>query len=221
MNKTIIRRILHIFFPTKCPICGGIIGYSDDFCESCRDKLTPFTDSFSIESAASFTAAYVYDDISSKAIILLKNGTCGNSAYALGKALAEKLIADKSFKRADIIIPVPLHKSSRRRRGYNQTEIIAAELSEKLGIPVAGKSVIKHKQTHEQKLLSQSERRTNLDGAFSIKNPEMIKSKRILLIDDVCTTGSTLTELTKLLKENGASEIHCAVCCKTPLSQNN
>lgn len=215
------RRILHLLYPTKCPVCGEIIGYMEDFCDKCKENLTPYTENFIIDGAESFTAAYTYDDKISPAIMLLKDGICGNAAFALGKALAEALERKGITDKSDLILPVPLHRTSRRRRGFNQSELIAHEICLRFETPLCSNILIKHKRTAEQKNLSRNERLVNLSGAFSVTRPELIRGKCILLVDDVCTTGSTLSEIARLLKENGAAEVHCAACCKTPPPKEN
>ncbi len=217
----IFRYILHLIYPTKCPICGEIIGYKDDFCETCRNKINHYSGSFSPTNTSGFTAAFVYDDIISPAVILLKDGTCGNAAYALGKALAEAVTESGFSENADLIIPVPLHKKDKRERGYNQSELIAKEAAKLLKITVCTKAVVKHRKTQAQKTLTKSERKANLNGAFSITNPELISGKSLLIIDDVCTTGSTLAELAELLLKNGAARVYCASCCKTPIDDKS
>lgn len=220
ISKNAKRRLLHLLFPTKCPICGRIIDYNDDFCKECRALLTVYDGCFDADYADSFTAAFVYDKKISPAIMLLKDGICGNAAFALGKALADAISKNLPHCMFDIIIPVPLHSSAHRRRGFNQSELIAKELSENLGVPLCSSATVKHRKTKEQKSLSRRERQINLLGAFKITKPELINGKRVLIVDDVCTTGSTLSEFAKLLKKNGAAEVHCAVCCKTPILKN-
>lgn len=212
MNKKIFRRILHLLYPNRCPVCGEIIGESDDFCDKCPQSFTKYGDDFSLVNADGFYSAFEYNDAISPAVMLLKDGICGNAAYALGNALAERL----SECSADIIISVPMYRSDKLKRGYNQAELIAARISEILGVPVCRNAVVKIRRTSAQKNLSRSERMTNLNGAFKIAKPEKIRNKRILLIDDVCTTGATLNEISKLLKENNAACVYCASCCKTP-----
>lgn len=221
MKKFIKRYILHLLYPTRCPVCGEYIGCMDDFCEKCRQKLVIYDGSFRPDGSVGFTAAFIYDDNVSPAVILLKNGICGNAAYALGKALADRLKTDRPADFCDLIIPAPLHKRDKRRRGYNQSELIAKEISKRLDVPYCTDAIVKLKETKSQKTLSGRERKINLNGAFSAAYPELIAGKRILLIDDVCTTGATLAELTKLLKENGAETVFCASCCKTPPPSEN
>jgi len=216
MDKTLKRRILHFFFPNRCPVCGLFIGAMDKFCGECSDKIQPYTDSFTIKGASSTAAAFVYDRNISPAVMLLKNGVCGNAAYALGSRLADKLRDFGIAEKADIIVPVPLHNSDKRKRGYNQSVLIAKEISEALGIPVGDGLIIKTRRTHQQKRLNRHLRLINLKGAFSVPDPSRVKDKSIILVDDVCTTGTTLEKTTALLLECGAKAVYCAACCKTP-----
>lgn len=220
-NSKKARAILHVLFPTKCPICGALIDYMDSFCSECPDKLTRFTGDFHIEGTERFYASFEYDDKISPAIMLLKDGINGSADYALGNALADTIFNAGAEKLIDIIIPVPMHKKDMRSRGFNQAELIANQLSERLNIPYNFKCVRKIRQTRQQKLLSKDERSHNLSGAFSIISPELIKDKNVLLVDDVCTTGATLAEITALLKSSGANKVYCACCCKTPLQKND
>lgn len=209
------RKLLHLFFPTRCPICGELIGAMERFCVECTAKLGTYSGSFAIEGADSFTAAFDYDENVKPAVFLLKNGTDGNAAYALGGALADRLKTDGIASKVDVIIPAPMHKKDIRKRGFNQSVLIAHEVGRSLGLPVDTKSVVKSRHTHSQKELSRVSRTVNLKSAFTA-SPE-VKGKNVLLIDDICTTGSTLREITAALKQAGASSVHCACCCKTPL----
>lgn len=208
------RSILHLFFPTRCPVCGEFIGAMDRFCTSCSDKLKEFDENFTIDGADSFTAVYEYDDTAKKVVFLLKDGTCGNAAYALGGALAEKLKALKMSEKADIIVPTPMYRKDIFKRSYNQSLLIAREISRQLNIPVEKNAVFKIRRTQAQKDLDSLKRSLNLKGAFSADSSKL-KGKRVLIVDDICTTGSTLRELTAVILKSGAVSVHCACCCKT------
>ncbi len=216
MNYLLKKRLISLIFPTRCPVCNEVIFPNEDFCEKCRAELTEYNDSFKIRGAKSFTAAFEYNEKISPAVILLKRGVKGNAPYALGTALASELENNGISQKIDIIIPVPLYKSDKRERGFNQAELIAKEVGRITKINVSPDIVEKTRKTNQQKTLTKRERTVNLKDAFEIKSPDKIKGKRILLVDDVCTTGSTLTEITILLRKSGAAEVHCAVCCKTP-----
>ena len=213
MRYLLKRKLLHLFFPTRCPVCGELIGAMERFCGSCEKKLTRYTGSFSIDGADSFTAVYEYDDNIKPAVFLLKDGTCGNAAYALGGELADKLNADGITKATDVIVPAPMHRKDVLRRGFNQSDLIARELERILGIPADTRSVVKIRHTHTQKGLGKGGRAVNLRHAFSAS--EKLKGKRVLLVDDICTTGSTLREITAAIKNAGAASVRCACCCKT------
>lgn len=211
MKYSFKRKILHLFFPTRCPICGDIIGAVERFCKDCEDRLTKYDGSFTIDGADSFTAAFEYDDTVKPAVFLLKDGVCGNAAYALGGALADRLSAVGLT--CDVIVPAPMHRHDVHKRGFNQSALIAREVGRILNIPVDIKAVAKTKRTHTQKGLNKIGRVLNLSGAFCAS--ERVNGKRILLIDDICTTGSTLREISTALKKAGAASIDCACCCKT------
>ncbi len=139
------------------------------------------------------------------------------------KELAEPLVSliiahinsiDKQDFNEFVLIPIPLHKKRLRRRGFNQAEEIAKELSRKLNIPVFNNILIKIKKTPPQVELNKKEREENILGSFIYQSSELIKNRKILLVDDVFTTGSTMEECAKVLKKDGAKEIWGAVIAR-------
>jgi ComF family protein len=105
------------------------------------------------------------------------------------------------------IIPIPLEKRKLKYRGFNQAEEIAKELSHFLELPLLSDYLLKVKETTPQVELSRDERKENIKGAFSVKNSQEIKNKKILLVDDIYTTGSTIEEAARVLETAGAKEI--------------
>jgi len=107
------------------------------------------------------------------------------------------------------IVSVPLHKARMKERGFNQSEEIARSLSEKLGIPLIEKALVKTKKTLSQMDLNREQRLQNVSGVFAInpKNRNAIEGKKIILVDDVYTTGATMQECAKILKQNLATEV--------------
>lgn len=132
----------------------------------------------------------------------------------LGKLLYEGLIQQESFtkfieNRSVLIISVPLYKDRERKRGYNQSELLAQELSKKIGLVYVPKLLIRSRKTKPQFELKKEERVKNILGAFEI-NPKLrtqIKDRRIIIVDDITTTGSTLKECGKILKMSGAKKV--------------
>jgi len=106
-----------------------------------------------------------------------------------------------------VLIPVPSYKKKQKYRGFNPAEEITKHLAEYLKIPILNDALIKTKQTLAQTELKKEQRIENIKGVFGVKNPEKIKNKKIILIDDVLTTGSTLEECAKILKTAGAKEV--------------
>ncbi len=113
----------------------------------------------------------------------------------------------KLFFRESVLIPVPLDKKKIRIRGYNQSEELAKEISRWGGVPLLNNILIKTKTTAAQMELAKKDREENLKNAFSCQNSDQIKKKKIFLIDDVYTTGTTLEECAKILKKYGAKEV--------------
>ena len=109
----------------------------------------------------------------------------------------------------DALIPIPIHKRKLEKRGYNQAELLALEIGKQLGIRVENNWLIRTKNTVPQKLLNGQERRNNLKKAFIIGRNDVKLYDRIILVDDIYTTGTTLDEIAALLKENGVSKVYC------------
>lgn len=116
-----------------------------------------------------------------------------------------------------VFIPMPLHKTKKRKRGFNQSEIIAKELSLALNIPLQTNSLIKIKKTESQTKLTKEERQQNIKNVFAIKNPQLIEGKVIFLVDDVFTTGSTMEEAARTLKSANATHVWGITPTREPL----
>ena len=146
------------------------------------------------------------------AIHLLKYSGAERIAENLGIFIAGKIASDEKVSMSDVIIPVPLHPARKRERGYNQSELIADSVGGALGNRVDCRLLERTRQTQTQTLFDAEGRKKNIAGAFSMKEPsgEAVKGKRILLIDDVITTGATIKECARVLKENGAAEVYAA-----------
>lgn len=115
-------------------------------------------------------------------------------------------ISDK-MKKYDIIMPVPISKTRKKQRGYNQSDLLASELSRMLKVEYSIANLVKIKENKVQSLLNKEERIKNVENVYYINNTEKVKNKKILLIDDIYTTGSTVNECSKILKQAGANKI--------------
>ncbi|TET06759.1 MAG: ComF family protein, partial [Candidatus Atribacteria bacterium] len=130
-------------------------------------------------------------------------------AKPLGKLMVDYLLKNDEFKKkVDLIIPVPLHKNDLKKRGFNQSVLLGKVIGDYFSVPVGEKVLIKKKSTPFQVNLSKKEREKNILRSFSVEKPEEIKGKNILILDDVFTTGSTVEECAKGLKEARAKNIY-------------
>jgi len=130
-----------------------------------------------------------------------------NLSVRMGEMMAEKVRQEPRYKYIDLIVPVPISWSSLKQRGFNQTELLARQISKNLGIPSDPEVICRIKDTPSQTGLSKEEREKNLLAAFQVRHGHKIKGKNILLVDDVYTTGSTSRECTKVLLEAGADRV--------------
>ena len=214
MNRHLVYRyILDWFFPNRCPVCGDLIDYDAGFCEKCSSRLTLFDEETKIANVDLFCAGCVYDDSISPVILKLKNSRVGNGYYALA-LLIYKALGRNGMCSADLISYMPMTTEELKSRGYNQTELIARELGFMLDTGCMN-TLVKVKEIKKQKALGRRSRERNMMNAFEASQDIALNGKRVLLIDDVCTTGSTLSEAARALKAAGAESVYAAAAAKT------
>ena len=119
----------------------------------------------------------------------------------MGRFMAAELTVSEFFCDVDVIVPVPLHPRKQRMRGYNQSECVAKGVAAVTGIPLDAASVVRKKHTETQTSKSAYERWKNVDGIFHLRHPERFAGKHILLVDDVLTTGATITTCADVFRD--------------------
>jgi len=149
----------------------------------------------------------IYDGVLREVILLMKFQKMKILGKVLTQIAYEHLKDNNSIFDCDLIIPVPISNKRMVLRGFNQSEVIANELSRLIKRKVLRNVLIKKIDTIPQSLLSFRERRENVRGSFEVKSEEFLKEKRILLVDDIYTTGSTVSECCKVLIRAGAKEV--------------
>ena len=209
-----LNTILDIVFPVHCVSCGK---EGSDLCLKCLLDSPPAER----ESANWIFPLFDYRHLPiKKSIWLLKYKGKKRLAGIFAEIVYEKIIEElselslmKNF-REPILIPIPLSSKRYRERGYNQAEMICQELKKinnlRHGVDwrLEKNVLIKIKETeHQAKIKDRRDRLKNLADSFSVKNPELIKGKNVILIDDVTTTGATLAEAKKILKQSGAKKV--------------
>ncbi len=181
----------------RCPGCGGELSGAFEYCEKCL-AMPP-------RPWSNARALMAMRDSGERVIYQLKFGHATVMARALGE-LAAPLLDTPDFRRADLIVPVPLHWFRRWQRGYNQAELLARAIAKRLRKPCQLPLRRIH-ATRRQATLRREERLQNLRHAFSVPRPSAVQGKIILLIDDVLTTGATLHAASRTLLEAGAREV--------------
>lgn len=208
MKTTTKRKLLSILFPERCPYCKDVIKPCEIACEDCK-KILP-THSYTKHIAGSFEAlsAVPYDGSFKDAILKIKFGNKKQYAYQLARLMTEKLEAKLEALDFDVITFVPLHPDTLKERGFNQSELLASFIAENLNLPCESllKKTKKNKPQHK---VEASKREKNVKGVFKCGGKPHLEGKKILLVDDIVTTGFTLAECAKKLSEKGAEEVFC------------
>lgn len=203
---------MSLLFPTTnlCYMCKEkSYSIKNYICNECRDRIA-FRHK-EVDIFSKYISKSYYSTHYNKFIKELIHGFKFNNKSYLYKPLAEIILETiyltDLIEEIDIIAFVPIHKRKEAIRGYNQSELLAVYISEKTNITVSKNNLVKSKWTKEQNQLNKSERHDNLTNSFKVKKSPEFLGKRILLIDDIITTGATFHECGKVLIESGAKEV--------------
>ena len=200
--------MLSVLFPPKCALCRQLLTRQEsDLCHSCREHAPEFRRAKSnIPFIAQWTAVWYYKDDVRKSIHRFKFGGARRYADVYARALAVKL-QQKLSQDFDILTWVPVSSLRQLKRGYDQAELLACALGRELGMP-ALRTLKKIRHTPPQSGFREaSKRRANVLGAYKPLCREPLTGKRILLVDDVVTTGATASECARVLLTVGAKEV--------------
>jgi competence protein ComFC len=187
-----------------CASCGqpwlmaGDASGSEQICRECRDQKYAF------DVARSYG---IYEGALARAIVLMKYEKIEPLGTWFAKQLDEVVRAEGKRLEADIVVPVPLHRQREKERGYNQVDLFAKSLAGRLELPYRPVLLKRTKPRPEKHLLRQEERWEAVRGAFAMENGGRVDNSRILLLDDVMTTGATLDACTRVLCEAGAKSV--------------
>lgn len=212
----IFSSILDVLFPPRCVFCGKFLrNGTEEICPDCAESLPRLTGTDAITYGECFDiciSALRYDGNVQKAIHRYKFRGAAGYADCFGKILAQ-CIKENLSGRYDIITWVPLSEERLKKRGYDQSFLLAQAAALALD-DIAVETLVRDHDAKEQSLFKENaDRRANVMGAYSASDAELIREKRILIIDDVVTTGSTLSECARTLVDAGASEVICAALC--------
>lgn len=199
------EKLLDTIYPPVCGICGKL--NENSLCKKCEkilNKQAKFIIEKNVDINKNFAEhlyIFIYQGIIRELIIDYKF----NEKTYLYRTFVNFLLKNKklfkNLKSYDTIIPVPISQKRNKERGYNQSYLIAKEITNYVDLKLENNSLIKTKNIVEQSKLNKEERIRNIQGVYELKNKEKLFNKKILLIDDIYTTGSTVSECCKVLKE--------------------
>ena len=208
---SIFSSFLDLLFPPKCPFCGRVMERAG-ICPACEKDLPWTQDAEALREDVGglcCAAPLWYEGLAREGILRFKFHGASAAAEPLGELLA-RCAAEQLSGRFDTVTWVPLSRKRLRERGYDQGELLAQAACRHWGtepVRLLEKTVDNPPQSG---LMEPAARRANVLGVFEAVDPALVKDRRILLIDDICTTGATLTECVRELKAAGAADVVCA-----------
>lgn len=187
----------------KCEICDQTVGWPTHegeplVCRACKQKTYAF------ERARSYG---IYEGPLVKAILLLKWERIEPLGALFAERLTELAKREGRILAAEVVVPVPLHRDRERQRGYNQARLVSKPLARKLGLPHKAVLLMRTRPRPNKQVLSFEERWESVRGAFATRPGSQVDNKRVLLVDDVMTTGATLDACARALLESGAKSV--------------
>ena len=227
-SRRAFEAISDLIFPRRCAVCDRPVDrLGQGVCLKCKSQIQDIQAPFCMKCGKQLNEPqqeYCNDclirkhfylqgkalyDYGSMADSIFRFKYMGRQEYAgfYGKELYDRYGFWLHAVRPDALVPVPIHASRKRKRGYNQAELLAVELSKHSGIPVNSKLIIRKKKTKPQKDLTIQERQNNLKKAFKICQND-VKLSTIVIIDDIYTTGSTIDDMAKLLMASGIQKVY-------------
>lgn len=232
--QTVWRGILNVVFPAHCALCmnplepgrdiclcdpcwAGLPRLCQPFCPKCgrliaSRAMVPFTTAcgecrLDPPPFGVCRSPGLYESGLKQCIHLFKYEGRRDLARPLGLLMAECVSREFQGIAFDAIVPVPLHRSKLRARGFNQAELLARELGKRAGMPVAHRALVRVEARESQSTLARAARLKNIMGVFAVSSREAVEGKRLLLIDDVFTTGATVDECVRVLLGSGAGAV--------------
>jgi competence protein ComFC len=233
--KEIVDALLELIFPSRCAICRESSPLP--LCSSCQDTFEFVKPPFCLccgiprlsvheeslcancrDNPPSFDmirSACIYGGTVKKAIAAYKFQGLKRLSAPFAILMTNLLESECILKEAELMVPVPLHRSREKERGYNQSGLLADLVSSKTGIRVQKRLLIRTRRTETMNRLKRGERFCNLEHAFSVQRNGLIEGKKVLVIDDIITTGATLHECARTLKEAGARQVFGVTIART------
>jgi len=232
-----LRAVASLFYPALCAVCHTPVTRSDYICRNCLDKAQRIVAPFCAKCSEPFAGAIGSEFTCANCANRTLGFDAAVSAYRsrgvvrfivlqfkynrqlqlrhpiaewLGEAMNDARLCQRHF---DLVVPVPLHPARLRHRGFNQAELLAKILAQKISVPLSG-ALERIRYTTTQTAFDRLERMENLHGAFRLRKKIAMRGLHVLLVDDILTTGSTLSECARVLREAGAQSVYAVTAAR-------
>jgi len=214
MIPLLLKNIADLFLPNLCVLCQERLGEREDYvCEGCWGKLTPFPDRTTTPLRPlrgvldGLWIGWEYEARMRRLVHLMKFEGRPELTQRLMEEWLKVIVHPEGLQDFQVLLPVPIHPARRRERGFNQSELLARKLSEAGGWMVAQDDAVRIINTPSQTLLDRDERWRSVSGAFQVRHPESFQQRKVLIVDDLATSGATLHALAMLLRRSGAATV--------------
>jgi ComF family protein len=207
-------KLTAFFFPERCPFCSRIIEAEEIACQECMERIRVRRQPI-VRGAGGYRciSSFLYSGHVRRMLIRIKFNERTQHIRQVAEILAQDIRTYYTENAFDLITCVPMHPRDMAVRGYNQSAMLSKELSGQLGIPYA-ETLEKTKRTKKQHHLNYQERKNNLNGAFRLIDKERIKGKRILIVDDIVTSGVTLAKCCQTISRAKPQLLCCATIAR-------
>lgn len=206
-----MKWIWNLLFPPKCVFCRKLLARDEtDLCHKCRVEAPEFSRAnIKITFVAGWTAVWYYRGDVRQSLLRYKFRNVRSYAGCYGRFLAMKLLSQEKTD-FDLLTWIPVSPARKTKRGYDQVELIANHTASVLQIAMAPTLKKIRNAAPQSGISGFSQRRANIQGAYIVPDPDLVRGKRILLLDDIITTGATAGECARMLLTAGAKEVFCA-----------
>ena len=229
--REVAQSLTHIFFPRLCSGCGNdLFGVEEMLCIECIDKLpttnfhlhlnNPVEKIFWGRLPLAGASSYLYftkDSLLQHLLHAFKYNGDKEIGFYFGRCMGKSFVQSNRFNDIYGLIPLPLHPKKERKRGYNQAVVLCEGIADIMQIPILKDVIIRPTATQTQTHKNRIRRWENIDGKFLLVQPELIKNKHVLLVDDVVTTGATLESCGLELLETKQTTLSVATLAYTAL----
>jgi ComF family protein len=224
-----LERLTNIFFPAVCPICERVQSKGERICENCKEEIVIIREPKCIKCGKPLrieeklycadcdgkkhffekgVAVFEYSGVFRESLYRFKYDNARDYADFYGYTAAQVYGETLKAWKVQAILPVPMYHKKEIKRGYNQAQVFAKAVSRYTKIPMDEKCFVRRKATVPQKELSDEMRKENLQGAFAVNTDRLSAYKRVLLVDDIYTTGSTIDACARLLLMSGVEKVY-------------